>query len=223
MAKILVVEDDVSVNKVVCDYLRFDHHVVESVIDGTEALARLTAYSYDLLIIDWDIPRLNGLDLCKQYRANGGSAPILMMTGKSEIGEKTEGLDAGCDDYLTKPFDTKELSARVRALLRRASGQLTKNVLQIGDIRLEPNTYRATKNNEELRLVPKEFAILEFLMRHPDMVFSCEALMSRIWTADEEASPEIIRTHIKNLRKKLQDDGKLISTVHGVGYKLSAR
>jgi len=222
MAKILVVEDDPDVNRMICNALTFEHHTVESVDEGAAALSRLKAYEYDVVIIDWHLPQMSGIDVCKEYRTDGGAALMLMLTGKTRMSEREEGLDAGCDDYLTKPFDVRELAARVRALLRRASARVTANTLEIGTLKLEPKNYRVTRADKEVKLVPKEFAILEFLMRHPNVVFSCEALMSRVWTADEETSPEIIRTHIKNLRKKLDAPGQpeLIGTVHGVGYKL---
>lgn len=222
MAKILVVEDDADVNRTICNALTYEHHTVESVLDGTDALDRLKAYNYDVVVVDWQLPGLSGLEVCREYRSKGGKALMIMLTGKSKLTEKEEGLDAGYDDYLTKPFDVRELSARIRALLRRVSSRISGNVLESGNVKLEPNTYRVTRAGKEIKLVPKEFAILEFLMRHPNIVFSCEALMSRIWTADEESSPEIIRTHIKNLRKKLEVAGQpeLIGTVHGVGYRL---
>ena len=222
MAKILVVEDDPDVNRTICTALTYEHHTVESVLDGADALARLKAYNYDVVVVDWQLPGLTGLEVCREYRTTGGKALMIMLTGRSKLTEKEEGLDAGYDDYLVKPFDVRELVARIRALLRRASSRITGNILEIGKVKLEPNTYRVTRAGKEIKLVPKEFAILEFLMRHPNIVFSCEALMSRVWTAEEESSPEIIRTHIKNLRKKLDISGEpeLISTVHGVGYRL---
>lgn len=222
MAKILVIEDDQSVRKTVSDQLRLEHYTVEVTDNGTDGLSRLRVYDYDVVIVDWNLPDMTGLDICREYRSQGGSALMLMLTGKSKLVEKEEGLGAGFDDYLVKPFEVRELSARIRALLRRASSKITSDVLKVGKLSLDPRTFRVTHNEEDLKLLPKEFAILEFLMRHPHVVFSCEAVMSRVWTADEESSPEIVRTHIKNLRKKLDkvDESSLISTVHGVGYKL---
>jgi DNA-binding response OmpR family regulator len=222
MAKILVIEDDRDVLKAVSDHLQFEHNVVEAVDNGNDGLSRLRAYTYDIAIVDWNLPDISGLEICREYRASGGNAMMLMLTGKAQLVEKEQGLDAGFDDYLVKPFEIRELTARVRALLRRVSSRIVGNDLKIGHVELEPNSFRVTKCGEDIKLVPKEFAILEFLMRHPNVVFSCEALMSRIWTADEDTSPEIIRTHIKNLRKKIElpDQPTLIQTVHGVGYKL---
>jgi len=224
MAKILVIEDDRDILKAVGDHLQFEHNVVERVDNGEDGLSRLRAYTYDIAIVDWNLPDISGIQICREYRAAGGNALMLMLTGKSQLAEKELGLDAGFDDYLVKPFEIRELTARVRALLRRGAGKLDSNTLRVGQVELDPHGFSVTKGGEDIKLVPKEFAILEFLMRHPNVVFSCEALMSRVWTADEDSSPEIIRTHIKNLRKKIEspDQPALIHTVHGVGYKLLA-
>lgn len=222
MAKILIIEDSPEVSKMLRDILLFEHHQVETVDRGDEGLSRLRAYSYDLAVLDWELPGMNGIDVCKEFRSSGGTTPILMLTANKKISEKSAGLDAGADDYLTKPFHQQELSSRVRALLRRSGSQVTSNVLKIGNVVLDPGSYRVNRNEDEIRLVPKEFAILEFLMRHRGIVFSIEAIHSRIWTSEEESSPEIVRTHIKNLRKKVDVEGQpsVIHTVHGVGYKV---
>jgi len=222
MAKILVIEDDRDILKAVSENLQFEHNVVESVDNGGDGLSRLRAYNYDVAIVDWNLPDKSGIEICREHRAAGGHTLMLMLTAKAHLDDKEQGLEAGFDDYLVKPFEIRELIARVRALLRRASGKLEGNNLVAGHVQLEPNSFRAMRCGEDIKLVPKEFAILEFFMRHPNIVFSCEALMSRIWTADEDSSPEIIRTHIKNLRKKIEMDDQptLLHTVHGVGYKL---
>lgn len=223
MAKILVVEDDAQLAEVVSQTLSFENHTVECASDGKEGLHLMQVYDYDLVILDWNLPEMQGIEVCTKYRAAGGEALILMLTGNAQVSEKEAGLDAGADDYLTKPFNTKELHARIRALLRRAGTKLASNVLKVRDITLDPTTYRVTRGEAEIRLVPKEFALLEFLMRHPNRVYSPEALLSHVWRAEEETSSDIIRTHIKNLRKKLDvsDGPSMIETVHGVGYKIS--
>ncbi len=219
MAKILVVEDNVELAEQVRTALLFEHHTVESVHDGRDAFGNLRAFQYDLVILDWDLPGMSGLDICKEYRGSGGVTPILMLTGKGGIAEKESGLDAGADDYLTKPFHLKELLARTRALLRR-SPQLTDNVLKAGSLTLDPKKYRVVKEGQVIFLVPKEFAILEFLMRHPNEVFAPEALLNRIWPSDSEATAEALRTAMKRLRKKVDPEGQYLRTVHGVGYIL---
>jgi DNA-binding response OmpR family regulator len=225
MAKILIVEDDRELAGVLQDWLVSEHHVVDTVGNGSEADQLLKHYAFDLLVLDWDLPGMPGVQICKNFRSRGGVTPILMLTGKGDIKDKTVGLDAGADDYLTKPFHPDELSARVRALLRRPGQVSATNELRVGDLVLEPTIYRATRKGKELKLLPKEFALLEFLMRHPNVVFSAEALIDRVWSTESDASPDTVRTNIKRLRQKVETEGEkaLIVTVHGVGYKLDAQ
>lgn len=223
MAKILIVEDEFDFSEPIRAFLAREHHVVEVVENGLEAADRLKFYKYDVIILDWMLPGLQGVDVLRQFRGQGGSTPVLMLTAKTATGEKITGLDAGADDYLTKPFEVGEVSARVRALLRRPQA-VTGNVLKQAHLVLERDSHRVTKVDAEIQLLPKEFALLEFFMRHPNQVFSAEALLDRVWASDSEASPETIRTYIKRLRQKidLKDVPSLIQTVHGVGYKFSA-
>jgi OmpR-family two-component system manganese-sensing response regulator len=221
MAKILLVEDDSEFAEAVQRWLEHEHHTVESVADGTDAHERLNIYKYDVLILDWELPGMSGVDICKKYRATGGTAPILILTGKSAVSEKETGLDAGADDYLTKPFHMKEMAARVRALLRR-TGRFNETTLKVRNIVLEPGLYNVTRDGVELRLLPKEFALLEFFMRHPGEVFSAEALLDRVWISEADITPDAVVTCIKRLRKKvdLESEPSIIRTIHGVGYKL---
>lgn len=223
MAKILVVEDEHDLAVPMKDWLTREQHIVEIVSTGTDALDRLRVYKYDVVILDIMLPGVSGLEVCKRYRNDGGSSSILMLTAKSTIEDKEVGLDAGADDYLTKPFHLKELSARIRALLRRHT-QSTSRELRAGNLVLDVVSRRVLQNGQEIHFVPREFSLLEFLMRHPNQVFSAEALLDRIWASDTMASPDTIRTYIKILRKKLNSEGKdsIIKTVHGVGYKLEA-
>ncbi len=222
MAKILVVEDDPQILKVILDSLKIDRHIVESEEDGAVAQEKLRLFEYDVLILDWNLPGVTGVELCRQYRDRGGRGGVLILTANQTISNKEEGLGSGADDYLTKPFDVRELLARVKALARRSSVGITSNVIKVGAVELDRDKFCVTINEQPIKLVPKEFALLEFLMRHRNIVFSADALLSRVWKAEEDASPEIIRTHIKNLRKKLEHDGKppIIETVYGVGYKV---
>lgn len=222
MAKIIIVEDDKELAGVLQDWLVSEHHVVDTVDNGSEADQLLRHYAFDLIVLDWDLPGMPGVDVCRNFRSRGGQTPILMLTGKGEIKDKTMGLDAGADDYLTKPFHPDELSARVRALLRRPAPVSATNELKAGDLVLEPSTYRVTRGGKEVRLLPKEFALLEFLMRHPNVVFSADALIDRVWSTESDASPDTVRTNIKRLRQKIDADESrpVIVTVHGVGYKL---
>ncbi len=222
MAKILIVEDDMQVATTVRDWLLFEKYLVEHVETGTDALEMMRAYEYDLIILDLALPKMNGIEVCTQYRNLGGRAPILMLTGKDTVPEKEIGFDAGGDDYLTKPFHLKELSARVRALLRRPAN-LNSNTLKAGNLVLDCVKHTVTKNGEPIHLARMEFTFLEFLMRHPDQIFSTDKLLERVWTADSEKSTETIRSTVKKLRNKIDTDGtpSLIQNIHGVGYKLS--
>jgi len=223
MAKILLVEDDPALAKLVRDWLSLEHHVVESVEDGEEASHRLKITEYEVIVLDINIPKKDGLAVLKEFRSTGGATPVLILTGKGTISEKEEGFETGADDYLVKPFHGKELTARIKALLRR-SPVLQSDVLKVGDLVLGRSDFKVTRGGEEVKLLPKEFALLEFLMRNPSRVFSAEALLNRVWVSESEATVEAVTTCIKRLRKKLESDGKtpLIHTVHGVGYKLEA-
>lgn len=219
MAKILIVEDNEDLANTVRTFLMFEHHTVEHIVDGQEASDHLRTFQYELVILDWSLPNLSGIDILKRFRSLGGTTPVLMLTGHDTISEKEAGLDSGADDYLTKPFHMKELGARVRALLRRPAA-VNSNVLEAGNITIDTAKYRVTVNGDPMTLVPREFQLLEFFMRHPNQVFSPEALLNRVWPSESEATTEALRTALKRLRKKVDPDGNLLRTVHGVGYIL---
>lgn len=223
MAKILVIEDDRNTSKMVCEWLEFQRHVVESVFSGDEALHYLLTYQYDLIILDWELPGKNGVDVLKNYRASGGKTPVIFLTGKTEIDDKEVGLDTGADDYLTKPFELKELSARARALLRRSQSMIS-NLLVCGDLQLDRVVGTISKNGQELNLTPTEFSVLEYFMSHPNQLISSEALLNHVWKSDSDATGSAARTVITRLRKKI-DDGAAeskIENVHGFGYRFRA-
>ena len=222
MAKILVVEDDLTVCTIIKDWLTHQHHTVEISHNGLEADHYLKTYQYDVIVLDWGLPDLSGVELCKRYKSSGGRAPVLMLTGKHDIEDKEEGFNAGADDYLTKPFDIKELSARIRALLRRPTN-VYDNILSIRNVSLDPNNHIATKDGEPIKLTPKEFAVLEFFMRNPSKVFKADALLDHVWNSEAGSGPETVRTCIKRLRRQIDTEGQssIIENVHGVGYKLA--
>lgn len=221
MAKILLVEDDLTAAAMVKDWLEYELYVVEEVHNGEDALDLLKTYSYDVIVLDWQLPKMSGVDLLKDFRDRGGKTPVLMLTGNRTIGEKETGLDAGADDYLTKPFDMRELSARLRALLRR-SPTARSTVMKCKHVSLDPSTCKVTSDGAELKLLPTEYALLEFLMRHPDRVFSIDEILDHVWKSESEATATAVRTYITRLRKKIDVEGKpsIITTVHGLGYKL---
>jgi DNA-binding response OmpR family regulator len=222
MAKILVVEDDRELSALIVDWLTGEKHVPEPVYEGTEGLERLKFYKYDAAILDWELPGLPGPEICRQYRDSGGHTPIIMLTGKKELEDKTTGLDSGADDYLTKPFQMPELSARLRALLRRSGREVSRNVLSAGHIELDPVSRKVTSNGTEISLQPKEYSLLEFLLRHPNQPFSAEAILDRVWSSESDASPDTVRLQIMRIRNKIDVDGKesMIRTIHRVGYIL---
>ncbi|MBS2000140.1 MAG: response regulator transcription factor [Candidatus Obscuribacterales bacterium] len=224
MAKILVVEDDPAICSIIVDWLTHQHHTVEVSHNGLEADQYLKMYQYDVIVLDWGLPELSGVEICKRYKTAGGRAPVLMLTGKHDIEDKEEGFNAGADDYLTKPFDIKELSARVRALLRRPTN-VYDNILSIRNVSLDPNNHIVTRNGAPIKLTPKEFAVLEFFMRNPNKVFKADALLDHIWNSEAGSGPETVRTCIKRLRRQIDEPGvsSIIENVHGVGYKLASQ
>jgi DNA-binding response OmpR family regulator len=222
MTKILVVEDDQDLAQMVRSYLLFEHYEVENVFDGSEGIIRVKTYEYDIIILDLGLPDLSGIEVLKTLREKGSRTPVLILTGKHSVEEKELGLDAGADDYVTKPFHMKELGARLRALLRRPPPISGSTLLKAANITLDVSKFKVMKNNEVVTLVPKEFQLLEFFMRHPNQVFSSEALLNRVWPNNSESAPQALRTAMKRLRKKIDPDGELIKTVHGVGYMLEA-
>lgn len=165
---------------------------------------------------------MSGPEICSQFRQQGGQTPILMLTGKKELEDKTAGLDAGADDYLTKPFHMQELSARLRALLRRGAAAVSRTVLTAGHVMLDPATRKVTTQGKEVALQPREYALLEFLLRHPNQPFSAEAILDRVWSSESDASPDTVRLQIMRLRHKIDIDGKesMVRTIHRVGYML---
>lgn len=224
MAKILVVEDDRSMSLDLKQWLEQENYVVETAYDGLTAADLLKVYSYDAVVLDWELPGMAGIDVLRQFRRGGGLTPVLLLTGRSQLEDKECGLDTGADDYLAKPFQFRELAARLRALLRRSTGQ-TENLLKVGDLVLDPQLKRVTGGGSEINLLPKEFALMEFFMRHADQAFSGEALLSRVWSSESEASMNTVKTYIYMLRKKLTSHGysNLIQTAHGYGYKLASQ
>lgn len=221
MAKVLIVEDDLAVAQMVMDWLTKEHHTTEAVHSGTDGMDRLKFYEYDLAILDWQLPGLSGIEICQAYRHAGGKIPILMLTGQSTLDHKEEGLDAGVDDYLTKPFEPRELAARVRALLRRPS-EVVRPLIAGNSLSLDYRDYSLVRNGHKVKLLPKEFAVVEFLLRHPGHYFSPEHLLNHVWETDSESTLDALRSCIKRLRQRIDVDGQpsLIQSARGYGYKI---
>jgi two-component system, OmpR family, response regulator len=217
LAKLLLVEDEIDLAQQLEDWFRREQHTIDVVHTGQDALNHLKVSKYDLVILDWMLPQISGLEVLRNMRSRNNRTPVIMLTAKDSEDDKERGLDSGADDYVTKPFSLRELSARTRAALRRSS-QAAKTVLEAGDIELDPVSRTISKSNIEIHLEPKEFNLLEFFMRHPQQVFSADALIDRVWPSDTLISTDAIRTYIKILRKKL-DNERVIQNVRGVGYK----
>ncbi len=221
MARILIVEDDESFGQGLVEWLEFEKHEVDWRQDGAAGLEYLQKNDYDVVILDIEMPKMNGLQVCKSYREGGGTTPIIMLTGKDTVLDKVSGLDCGADDYLTKPFHPRELSARLKALARRPAKMMPSTLLA-GEISLNTQSSQVFRNGEEVKLQRMEYAVLEFLMRNPGKVFSPSDLLNAVWTAESDRSPETIRTCIKKIRDKIDVEGheSVIQNVHGVGYKV---
>lgn len=221
MPKCLFADDDAPLRDCIVDWLKHHNFEVDKVSDGQECKEHLMANKYDLLILDWRMPYMSGLEVCRWFRANDGDTPILMLTGKDEIEDKIAAFDAGADDYLTKPFEVRELIARSKALLRRGAVAPTR-VTHVGPVKIYPEQHRVEVGGNLLKLTATEFSILEHLCRNPQIVFSPVALLGAVWNSLAEVSPDTVRVYIRRLREKLATTGypHLIQNIHGVGYKL---
>jgi DNA-binding response OmpR family regulator len=220
MPRVLLVEDDESLLEEIQRVIQHDGSDVTTVMTIADAREHLKATTFDLIILDWGLPDGDGISFCTALRDEGQTASILMLTGRSSVSDKEQGLTAGADDYLTKPFHLKELTLRVRKLLARSKRPLQGDLLQVDNLVLDRSKMQVTMGGAVVDLTAKEFALLDFFMRNKNYVYSLDDLLSHIWVAEEEAAPDTVRTHIKNLRKKLEAHGRdFIETVHGVGYK----
>jgi len=222
MAKILIIDDDENLVEQVADHLKRNGFTVESAINGLDGLQLVEHFPFDVLVLDWRMPGLTGIELCKKYRDQGGKAAILMLTGKDSIEDKETGFNTGVDDYLTKPFDARELVVRIRALLRRGGGAVKSDILYAGNVMLNTRSRTVTANEAALSLTPKEYALLELLMRFQDRAFTCEELRDHVWPSYGEVSLDTVRTLVHRLRLRLPTDAKApsIANVAGLGYML---
>jgi DNA-binding response OmpR family regulator len=219
LAKILLVEDDIELAEVMKRWLTRENYTAELVSEGPEALSRMKNYHYDLIILDWQLPGMEGIDVLKQFRSAGGMTPVLMLTGKREIEDRVEGLDGGADDYLTKPFNGRELTARIRVLLRRPV-EIKQDVLSFEELRLDPRSGVVTMKGATVSLRPKELLLLEFLMRNQGRLFQPQQLLDQVWPNESDATTEALRSCLKRLRNSLDGDSdtSIIRNVHGRGY-----
>ncbi len=227
MATILVVEDEHDLNNLVRRHLEAEGHQVVQAFDGPSGLEAATRARPDLVVLDWMLPRLDGLEVCRRIRQES-VVPILMLTARSEEVDRVVGLEVGADDYLTKPFGIRELLARARALLRRveldreaAGNGSSQSALSVGPLRVDLLEHTATVDGRLVDLTPKEFELLALLVRNPGRAFSRDYLIERVWGYDANGSDRTVDTHVLRLRRKLGAVGDWIETVWGVGYRLS--
>ena len=216
--RILIIEDEIDLVNVLAQGLRRQGYAVDIAFDGEEGCESALVNDYDLLILDLNLPGMDGLEVCRRLRASHPHLLILMLTARSRLADKITGLDFGADDYLAKPFDFGELTARIRALLRRDL-RVRNPLLQCGDLKLDPASKTVWHGKHRLELTRKEFAILEYLMRHHGEVISQEELLEHVWDAEADPFTNTVRVHVHSLRKKL---GGVITTVVGQGYKISS-
>ena len=221
MAKILVVEDDPLVAELICTCLQQENHTVEFVLSIADGRDRLRFYPYELILLDLELPDGEGIDLLKEFLHWGGATPVLVLTGRKSLDDKETGLDSGADDYLTKPFQVRELQARVRALLRRPAA-INDSAKSFCGYSLDYDDRCFIRGTERIQLLPKEFAVLDFLVRHPNQYVSPEQLMNFVWHSESESSVDALRTCIRRLRQKIDTAGSpsLISSSRGIGYRL---
>lgn len=219
--RILLAEDEKELSNALVAILKHHNYSVDAVYDGEDALDYGVSENYDIIILDIMMPKLNGLEVLEKLRQKCIDIPVLMLTAKSEIEDRIEGLDKGADDYLCKPFAMGELLARVRAIGRRKS-EFTPNLLEFGNIKLDKETSELSSGMSSLRLSNKEFQILEMLMQNPRRLISTEQFMERIWGYDAEAEISVVWVYISYLRKKLLslDANVKIKAVRGIGYTL---
>lgn len=219
--KILLVEDNIKLSKSIKQGLEQEGFAVDCLYDGPMAESRLkmSGEEYDVVILDRMLPGKDGISVCKALRGVGVTVPIIMLTALDTTGDKVEGLDAGADDYLAKPFEFSELVARLHALLRRPKN-LSADTVELGDIVLDTTNKIVKYKGKEITLTLKEFMVLEYLVRNSGKVISRDTLYSHAWDFADSSFSNTVDVHIKNLRKKLKDNGKIIQTVRGLGYKI---
>jgi DNA-binding response OmpR family regulator len=221
--RILVVEDEPKIAQAVKQGLELKGYAVDMVHNGEEGLAYARDADYDLIVLDRMLPGLDGVELCRRLRAEDVHTPVLMLTARGTIGDKVEGLNSGADDYLVKPFSFDELTARVRALLRRPRASVGTE-LQVGDLTLNPTSYDVKRGEQDIKLSHKEFALLEYLMHHAGQVVTKDMIIAHVWDESSDILPNTIEVYIGYLRNKIDrpfaDHPPLLQTLRGFGYKL---
>lgn len=213
--KVLLVEDENELRKIVRKYLEKSGYIVDEAENGKVALEKFTLVNYDIILLDLNLPLVDGIEVARRIRKESDT-PILMLTARSQIYNKLEGFESGADDYLTKPFDMKELLARIVALLKRSSGAIVG--LKYLDYDVQPRSNILKRGNEIIELSNKEMGILEYLLVHENIAVSSEELLEHVWDSEVDMLTETVKTHVKTLRKKIDPKKKYIQNIRGKGY-----
>ena len=225
LPRVLVVEDEPSIAELIAVNLRHNGFVPTVVYDGSAAQREVDAVLPDLILLDWMLPGESGASLARQWRTNDRtkSVPIIMLTARSDESDKIQGLDAGADDYITKPFSTQEMLARIRALMRRRAPETIKDSVQVGELILDASTYRVSFQSHELKIGPTEFKLLHYLMKHAERVHSRSTLLDKVWGDHVFIEERTVDVHVKRLRESLGDASCMVETVRGAGYRLTVQ
>jgi two-component system response regulator MprA len=225
LSYVAIVDDDSAIRAALGRALRMENYDVELFEDGTSALKSIQLRAPDAIVLDLQLPDIDGLEVCRRIRRSGDTTPILMLTARNAVNDRVEGLDVGADDYLVKPFDLAELLARLRALLRRHSlGDVDGAVLRFEDLTLNPQTREVHRGERRIELTKIEFDLLELFLRHPRQVLTRDQILDLVWGYNFDSGTNSLAVYIGYLRRKLEDEGqgRLIQTVRGVGYALRA-
>lgn len=222
---ILLAEDDLKLGRLLQHLLENEQFKTDWITDGGEIVRRAQANEYTVLVLDWMLPHVTGIDACRTLRENGYQGAILLLTARDAVDDRVAGLDAGADDYLVKPFETSELFARIRALSRRSVMPMRNETTQLGDLLLDRSTRTLTRNGCVIQLTGREFQLLDLLMQNNHQVLTREILLDRIWGLETEVTPNTLDAYVRLLRKKIEQPGEpeLIENVRGVGYRLAVR
>ncbi len=215
--KVLIVEDDAKVARFIGRVLSEDGYITDTCANGADAVTQATTVSYDLILLDWMLPDLDGLSVCRELRRVGQAAPIIMLTARGEVQERVLGLEAGADDYMVKPFDIHELLARIQALMRRTHGY---GRLQIGPLEIDRLQRRVVLAGKTIDLTSREYGVLLFLAHQVDRVVARSELLAHVWSSQFDPGSNLIDVHISRLRDKLGEHAGMIDTVRGKGYRL---
>ncbi len=219
--RILIIEDDQAIVRVLKRSFTYEGYHVETAFDGEDGFKKYQQFRPDVIVLDWMLPGIDGIEVCDRIRANDDNLPILMLTAKDTTRDRVQGLDAGVDDYLVKPFEIEELNARVRALLRRTKPERSV-ILSFNDLQLDMTTRLASRAGRTISLTAKEYDLLELFLRHPKQVLTRDVIFDRVWGYDFGGESNVLDVYIRYLRQKIEEKGeiRLLHTVRGVGYVL---